>query len=111
MVSYDSIPLFLTAKYNFNTGTAFKPYIKADLGYAFNKINKAEIYVNGVKEEVGSGKMKNGLYTGIAIGIEYNNFLTELSYYLTKSKWVDDGESDKYDNKAVRLSVGYKFNF
>lgn len=111
MVSYNSIPLYLIAKYNFETGTGFKPYIKLDLGYSFNKINKIDVYSNGTKVEGSDGKMKNGLYTGIAIGVEYNNFLTELSYHLTKSKWVDEYDKDKYDNKAVRLSVGYKFNF
>ena len=111
MVSYDSIPLYLTTKYNLNTGTSFKPYGKIDLGYSFNKINKTDEYENGVKIEGDDGKMKNGIYFGVGLGVEYNNFLTELSYHLTKSKWTAEGESDRFDNKAVRLSVGYKFNF
>lgn len=109
MPAYNSIPLYLTAKYNFNKDSNFKPYIKVDLGYAINK-EKYSLKYEG--EEIVSLKAKNGLYTGIGLGFEYNNFLTELSYNLTKSKlkW-DDGTKDKYNNTAVRLSVGYKFNF
>lgn len=114
MPSYDSIPLYLTAKYNFNTGTNFNPYIKFDLGYSFNKFNDEPEYENGKKiiPDVDVSKVTDGLYTGFSVGVEYNNFLTELSYTYTESKikW-QDGDSDKWDNKTVRLSVGYKFNF
>ena len=33
---YDSIPLYLTARYVFRNDTDFTPYIKANLGYSFN---------------------------------------------------------------------------
>lgn len=36
MPGYTSIPLYLTAKYNFNAINNFVPYIKANLGYSFN---------------------------------------------------------------------------
>lgn len=111
--SYNSIPLYLTAKYNFNTGT-FNPYIKFDLGYSFNKLNNENEYKEKTKitYDVDFSKVTNGLYTGLSVGVEYNNFLTELSYTYTKTKlkW-QDGDSAKWDNKTIRLSVGYKFNF
>lgn len=108
MPAYNSIPLYLIAKYNFNLDSNFKPYVKADLGYSFNKGK----YTFKLDNEETKAKAENGLYAGVGVGLEYNNFLTELSYTLTKSKlkW-DNGEKDKYDNRAVRLSVGYKFNF
>ncbi len=114
MSTYNSIPLYFIAKYNFETRTEFKPFIKADLGYSFNKLKAKDEYENGQKMvvDVDLSKATNGLYVGVGIGAEYKNFVTELSYVHTKSKlkW-QDGESQKWDNKAVRLSVGYKFNF
>ncbi|MDO4690068.1 MAG: outer membrane beta-barrel protein [Fusobacterium sp.] len=113
MPSYNSIPLYLTAKYNFNTGI-FNPYIKFDLGYSFNKLNNENEYdgKSKVSYDIDLSKATNGLYTGLSVGVEYNNFLTELSYVYTKAKlkW-QDGDSSKWDNKTIRLSVGYKFNF
>ena len=37
---YDSVPLYLTGKYNFNLDSEVKPYVKADLGYSFNRAKK-----------------------------------------------------------------------
>ncbi len=114
---YESFPLYLTAKYNFDINSAVKPYVKADLGYSFNKNIKAkgeEIDLHTKKVDPWSNtiKVKNGLYTAIAIGAEYNNFITDLAYVHTNAKLkYDDGDTDKYNNGAVRLSVGYKFNF
>lgn len=119
---YKSIPLYAIAKYNFDLGSELKPYVKADLGYSFNKINNSSVYANIVTENGDSGrekltdvKIKNGLYTTIGAGVEYRNFLTELSYSFNKAKvnlTDSDGTSSiKYNNKAIRLSVGYKFNF
>lgn len=109
MPSYNSIPLYLIAKYNFNIESNFRPYVKADLGYSFNRGKYTYKFDN---KEVAKIKAENGLYAGIGVGFEYNNFLTELSYNFTKSKlkW-DGGGKDKYNNAAVRLSIGYKFNF
>lgn len=120
---YKSIPLYATAKYNFDLGSELKPYVKADLGYSFNKTNKSSLYANVVTENGDSGrvklgdvKVKNGLYAAIGAGVEYRNFLTELSYNFTKTKLkgtdsAGDTDSTKYNNKAIKLSVGYKFNF
>ncbi|MDY4011888.1 MAG: outer membrane beta-barrel protein [Fusobacterium gastrosuis] len=116
--TYNSIPLYLTTKFNFETGNELKPFIKADLGYSFNKLKNKTEYEDGkavVYDNINSfdfSKATNGLYAGIGIGTEYKNFVIDLSYTLTKSKikWTD-GSSEKYNNKAIRLSVGYKFNF
>lgn len=123
---YSSIPLYLTAKYNFDTNSTIKPYVKFDLGYSFNKINDKNLKLDFYPEKnimateiVGKIKAKNGIYTGIGIGAEYNNFLAELSYNFTTSKISGNIDTEiiagdfnkKYNNKALRLSVGYKFNF
>lgn len=130
---YESIPLYLTAKYNFDIDSTIKPYVKADLGYSFNKtkdikITRKEFLYDNLTNTTTKGKSssdkfkvkaKNGLYLGLGVGAEYNNFLAELSYVYTQAKvqgtFEDDGKtfkhSVKYNNNAIRLSVGYKFNF
>lgn len=99
-LSYNSIPVYVTAKYNLGTFNEFKPYVKADLGYSFNILND-EIALKGntkaIKEQlendiVLSGfigknitdihsetKISNGLYIGGAVGTEYKNFIVELA--------------------------------
>lgn len=126
---YNSIPIYAIAKYNFDVDSDLKPYVKVDLGYSFNQIKKTinfekRGYVDNKLEEVekykSDLKVKNGLYAGIGFGVEYNNILAELSYVRTsakvKAKGIeDDGEvvedTFKYNNKAIRFSVGYKFSY
>ena len=71
--NYNSIPVYGTAKYKFDTQTDVKPYVKGDLGYSFN---------NGNHDygRLGKFKAKNGLYYGVGGGVNYNNFKVELMY-------------------------------
>lgn len=118
---YRKIPVYLVAKYNFDLGSALKPYAKLDLGYSFNKANKAEhvaVYTPAdeqaekvVQKDSNSPKVKNSLYAALSVGAEYDNFLAELSYVHTPAKVKSEAGSFKYKNKAVKLSVGYKFSF
>lgn len=113
----NSIPLYVTGKYKFDTGSDIKPYIKADLGYSFNKMKKSmtvteKKLTTGETETYTEGlKAKNGLYAGVGVGVEYNNVTADLSYVLTQSKIKDEDDSYKANNGAVRLTVGYKFAF
>ena len=116
----NSIPLYVTGKYKFDTGSDIKPYVKVDLGYSFNKMKKSMI---GTGKNLTTGdtgtvtveglKAKNGLYAGIGVGLEYNNVTADLSYVFTgaKYKYKDESDADKANNSAVRLTVGYKFAF
>ena len=116
----NSIPLYVTGKYKFDTGSDIKPYVKVDLGYSFNKMKKSMI---GTGKNLTTGdtgtvtveglKAKNGLYAGIGVGVEYNNITADLSYVFTgaKYKYKDESDADKANNGAVRLTVGYKFAF
>ena len=116
---YDSIPLYLTGKYNFNLDSEVKPYVKADLGYSFNRAKKStgtdlDKMTNTVEDFSEKIKFKNGLYASVGVGLEYRNFVTELAYVHTtaKIKWDDDEfGNERYNNNALRLTVGYKFNF
>ncbi|WP_130891041.1 outer membrane beta-barrel protein [Fusobacterium ulcerans] len=112
---FKSVPLYVTAKYNFPVEGNVKPYLKADLGYSFNdengdvKISSSELGLNFLT------KVENGLYYGIGAGAEYNNFVVDLMYKVNKAKIKADiyGERIKkdLDYSRVTLSVGYKFNF
>ncbi|MGL5278344.1 MAG: outer membrane beta-barrel protein [Cetobacterium sp.] len=132
MPKFDSVPLYAIAKYNFETGTAWKPYLKATLGYSFNIKDKdakdfysyTSSYEQDIYEESGSSKFKtdieNGLYYGVGAGVEYENFYVDLMYQVNeakaKLKEEYDGESydfgkKDFDYSRVTLGFGYKFSF
>lgn len=101
---YKSYPLYLTARYSFPVvGDGVTPYVKADLGYAFNGRVKYDI------DGVGEGKegVDNGLYAGIGAGIEQNNISVDMMFKTTQGEI--NGED--VDNYRVTLSVGYNFDF
>ena len=90
--AYNSVPVYLTTKYTFNTGMETKPYLKADLGYSFN-----------------TNKANNGMYYGAGVGVSYNNFNVDLMYKENKSK-INGGLWDSSLNyKRITLGVGYNF--
>lgn len=131
MKGYTSIPLYLTAKYNFKPINNFVPYVKANIGYSFND-SKDDFKFGGCQynsqtdEFLDSGydtadtKVKNGLYCGIGGGFEYNNFTVDLMYQLNKAKaemTFSDAKGnttyelkDDFDYSRVTLSFGYRFN-
>lgn len=127
--SYDSgnltsVPLYVTTRYNFKNSSAFTPYVKANLGYSMNsgeaKTKLNNIYTGKLVEDY-KAKIKSGMFYGLGTGIEYKNFLVDLSYDITYSKvdnkvrnYNDDyNESDdyKFNIKKLTLSVGYQFGF
>lgn len=123
---YTSIPLYLVAKYKFNTIDNIVPYIKANLGYSLNDEDaklKNTWYPKDEDIEYGTDvelNVKNGLYYGIGAGFEYNNFTMDLMYQVNKAKaevtepYAKDLVVEKikkdYDYSRVTLSFGYKFN-
>ncbi|MCF0162362.1 MAG: outer membrane beta-barrel protein [Fusobacterium necrophorum] len=114
---YDTIPLYAVGKYNFDSFGELKPYIKTDLGIAFNQSGSSfEIEIDNPRVPNNDKiSAKNGVYAGIGFGAEYNNVLMELSYHLTTSKIKGKDENDKFEgnyaNRAITLAVGYKFDF
>ena len=127
--SYDSgnlssIPLYVTARYVFRNSTDINPYIKVNLGYSINSgdtsVNLNNFYSGKLVEEYKS-EMKNGIFYGLGFGVEYKNFLVDLTYDITQSKAEEkiynyedkEGFSDdyKFDIKKLTLSFGYQFNF
>ncbi|WP_163468968.1 outer membrane beta-barrel protein [Fusobacterium sp. IOR10] len=107
--SYDSMPIYVTAKYKFNVDSLYVPYVKVNLGYSFN-FNEKDLTNSLGKSSI---NIDDGLYWAIGGGVEYNNFLVELMYGVTKS----DAKSPKVfkgdyaiDYEKVTLSVGYSFD-
>lgn len=122
--SYDTIPLYATAKYNIDGNGTWKPYVKADLGIAFNDSSSTlEFDWYGVKAGKSDLDVGHGVYAGVGVGAEYNNFVADLSYHITTAKakgsyegTIDNnttvkGEFNYYNNHAITLAVGYKFDF
>lgn len=118
MGNYNSIPLYVTGKYNITTfSNGITPYIKANLGYSFN-LNEKDIKFT---DEAGitsteSLKVDNGLYYGAGLGMEYNNFLMDIMYQQTSADAKVSFQGEKtnkksFDHSRVALSLGYKFNF
>ena len=122
--SLNSIPVYITARYNFRNFTSITPYVKANLGYSINSgdtnVKLNNIYSGKLVEEYNS-KMKDKIYYGVGVGIEYKNFLVDLTYDITQSEAEEkiynyedkEGFSDdyKFDIKKLTLSFGYQFNF
>lgn len=115
--SFKSIPLYVTAKYDFPLVSEWKPYFKTDLGYSFNLKSKKTLYSDedfNLKSEY-----NNGIYWGAGFGVEYNNVVADLMYKMNygKVKFTENSngkirsKSSKIDYGRVTLSVGYKFNF
>ena len=66
-------------------------------------------------------EMKSGMYYGLGFGVEYKNFLVDLTYDITYSKAeekiynYEDKEGFSYDYdfdvQKLTLSFGYQFEF
>lgn len=109
---YDSIPVYALAKYNFETTSEFKPFFKTSLGYSFNSLDGDVKYNN----QTYSSSIKDSLYFGMGVGVEYQNFIVDLMYQLNRGDLNYQLESnqrlkDTYDYSRVTLSFGYKFEF
>ena len=123
---YDSVPLYLTARYNFKNSTEVTPYVKASIGYSFNvndgdqkiKISDPRTGVTISDDELfKSYDVDNGLYYGIGAGVEYKGFTVDLAYQVNTADvhgtyWDGDSAgSGSADYSRVTLGLGYNFGF
>ena len=106
---YKSLPVYLTAKYNFNLNSQVKPYLKTNLGYSFNFGASDYKDSNGYEEKL---DIENGLYWALGGGVEYNNFTVDLMYAVNKAESKNKTLDQKEDNDYGRvvLSAGYRFD-
>lgn len=114
-----SVPIFGTARYNFRNSSDVTPYVKANLGFAFNSgsIKHEEIILtSALKEEA---KFKSGLYYGVGAGLTYNNFVADLSYNINALRFKYNRElntttvsgKETFNHGMLTLSVGYTLGF
>ena len=135
-VYYNSIPIYLTAKYQFETKNRnIKPYIKANIGYSFNLNDDDLTYSDRDTEYVYDWydddydeyvynrysvsydtDVKDGLYFGIGGGVEISNFVIDLMYQgnLADAEITDlngDVHKESLDLYRLTLNFGYAFQF
>ena len=115
MKGINSVPIFFTTRYNFKNTSEITPYVKGNLGLAINS-GKVESKNLVAKESL---KFGSGVYYGIGTGLQYKNFVADLSYNVntmkTKYNFNRPGykEEDKFNTNhgTLTLGVGYSFGF
>ena len=115
MKGINSVPIFFTTRYNFKNTSEITPYVKGNLGLAINS-GKVESKNLVAKESL---KFGSGIYYGIGTGLQYKNFVADLSYNVntmkTKYNFNTPGyrEQGKFNTNhgTLTLGVGYSFGF
>jgi hypothetical protein len=115
MKGINSVPIFFTTRYNFKNASEITPYVKGNLGLAINS-GKVESKNLVAKESL---KFGSGVYYGIGTGLQYKNFVADLSYNVntmkTKYNFNTPGyrEQGKFNTNhgTLTLGVGYSFGF
>lgn len=115
MKGINSVPIFFTTRYNFKNASEITPYVKGNLGLAINS-GKVESKNLVAKESL---KFGSGVYYGIGTGLQYKNFVADLSYNVNtmKTKYSVNipgyTRNSKFNTNhgALTLSVGYSFGF
>ena len=115
MKGINSVPIFFTTRYNFKNTSEITPYVKGNLGLAINS-GKVESKNLVAKESL---KFGSGIYYGIGTGLQYKNFVADLSYNVNtmKTKYSFNMPGYKEEGKfntnhgTLTLGVGYSFGF
>ena len=115
MKGINSVPIFFTTRYNFKNASEITPYVKGNLGLAINS-GKVESKNLVAKESL---KFGSGVYYGIGTGLQYKNFVADLSYNINtmKTKYSFNMPGYKEEGKfntnhgTLTLGVGYSFGF
>ena len=115
MKGINSVPIFFTTRYNFKNTSEITPYVKGNLGLAINS-GKVESKNLVAKESL---KFGSGVYYGIGTGLQYKNFVADLSYNVNtmKTKYNFNRPGYKEEGKfntnhgTLTLGVGYSFGF
>jgi hypothetical protein len=122
---YDSIPVYITGKYEIPINDNWGAYAKLNLGYSFNlekddavwedyaryEINDVEqppLYSNSKSYDT---KIKDGFYYALGGGVKYKSFYADIMYQTTFADIEVNGEKDNLDYSRVTLGVGYSFGF
>ena len=122
---YDSVPIYVTTRYEFNKHGKLVPFIKANLGYSFNINKKNSNYYKTINKNNGdvldSGYLrkfsaKNGLYYGVGVGVGYKNFTFDVSYNVNTAKiestnYLNEKSRGRGDFGKVLFSIGFQHRF
>jgi hemolysin activation/secretion protein len=122
---YDSIPIYVTARYEFNKDGNIIPFIKANAGYSFNINRKNTNYYETINKNTGDiidsdylrhFTAKSGIYYSLGVGIGYKNFTFDVSYNVNTAKiestnYLGQKNKGKGDYSRILFSLGYQYRF
>ena len=123
-VYYDSIPLYVTGKYEFPINKDFTAYAKVNVGYSFNLKKDDAVWTDSAKHEINdadnqlysnsktySTDVKDGFYYALGGGVKYKSFFADLMYQTNFADVEIEGQKDNMDYSRVTLGLGYSFDF
>ena len=136
MPEFQSVPVYMTLKYNIPVEWRVKPFLKVDFGYSFNDCDdgnmsidvppRPEINYNSDSNNVNfplNYDVKDGIYYGIGGGLEFQNAFVSLMYKVNTAEvemnriGASGGQPHIYtanqdmNFERLVLEFGYRFNF
>lgn len=120
------LPVYGVAQYNFKNDSDVVPFVKGRLGVVVGRNYEVKATENDVENATSDLVKRNSLYAGIGAGVNYKNFVADLSYNYTRGNKVEstafsatnDADLKKKEVEAVgmgsgvvTLSVGYTLGF
>lgn len=119
------LPVYGVAQYNFKNDSDVVPFVKGRLGVVVGRDYKVTKVENNTPATDSDLVKKNALYAGIGAGVNYKNFVADLSYNFTGGNKSEDAnyahaedadkaaivKSVKSGTGVVTLSVGYALGF
>ena len=129
--NYDTIvrtglPVYGVAQYNFKNDSDVVPFVKGRLGVVVGRNYEVTETLNNTASTDKDLITGNALYAGVGAGVNYKNFVADLSYNYTRGKKIEEAKLahtiDATTKTAavkeigmgsgvVTLSVGYSLGF
>lgn len=110
--------VMLNGYFDFNTGTAFTPYVGAGIGYArLKNTSTVEARLGDLSETISSSKSKGNFAWQVGAGVSYavnSNVDIDLAYRFMdygKVKHNVDDYSFKVKQRGNEFSLGVRYNF
>ena len=125
-ITKSGLPVYGVAQYNFKNDSEVVPFVKGRLGVVVGRNYEVSETVDNTVEPAKDLVKGNALYAGIGAGVNYKNFVADLSYNYTRGKKIEEAAlANTNDATAkpeavkqigmgtgvVTLSVGYSLGF
>ena len=125
-ITKSGLPVYGVAQYNFKNDSDVVPFVKGRLGVVVGRNYEVSETVNNAVEPAKDLVKGNALYAGIGAGVNYKNFVADLSYNYTRGKKIEAAALANTDDATakseavkqigmgtgvVTLSVGYSLGF